>query len=342
MYKKADPGYLGNPVHGIWPQSSDPPLYIPNKNRSTRGHSGLMSDFWNFPEDTFPDNEDIIYPKPNAWRRTRAPFALGNIPSLEDIYKEDQDLISPWSGSPRSYRYHGNNFMIDGPYGDSGDALSDNYFYNNLVPVQRIYQNYPTEKMLNSDSKNWYNYYRYRRYPTLPLRRRRLTQNLWDFMGEPTGPNTNYYGTEPLTGGGGPGILDPHASTKGVNLRIASQYNPKSIQDIDDLVNKIKKHRGSLEYSELSLYIEPLIIASMKSQFKSLKLIGVAKKIRNLSKKLQRTNNSKQRMKIVSQIKSLIKNIWQKITSKLEEKGAQKNSSFSYRINWYSDNSDIR
>jgi hypothetical protein len=230
--------------------------------------------------------------------------------------------------------------MIDGPYGDSGDALADNYFYNNLVLTPRLYQNYATEKMLSS-VRNWYDYFRknpthrYRGYPTLPLPKRKLTQNLWDFMGEPVGPNTTYYGTEPQTGGGGAGIPGAYAITKNINTKLSSQQDPENMQDIYDLIGKIKKHNGSLEYNELSLYVEPLISASTKYQFKSLKLISLAKKIKILSKKLQKTEDKKQRMRIISLIKSLIKKVWEKIVSNNNMKEAQTNVSSYGKFSWY-------
>lgn len=214
MIKKADPGYLGNPVHGIWPQNSDPPLYHTRSwSSSHRSHSNLMGDFWNFPHDTNPEFSDIKYPPPNAWRHTRFPAPLGNIPSFEDIYEGDEDLLEPWYGSPRSYRYHGNNFMIDGPYGDSNSPLADNFFYNNLIPIYRWYRTYPLEKALRDKQHSYIN----KRSPTLPLPRRSLRPSLWDFLGESMGPNSGYYGIEPSTGGGGAGLLGMASSQAGAN-----------------------------------------------------------------------------------------------------------------------------
>lgn len=300
MKKKADPGMLGSPVHGIWPQRSDPPLYIPNKNRGNRGHTSMLGDFWNFPEDEIETPEDATYPEPNAWRRTRPPFAIGNVPSIEDIEYGDEDLTSPWSGSPRSPWYHGNDFLIDGPYGDSGDSLSDSYFYNNMVPVPKINGNYATEKMLRDLAKmDNISRIRYltllRRNPTLPTKKRKLTPSLWDFMGEGVGPNTGYYGFEPSTGGGGAGLM-AHKE------KDVLKYADSDSSHIEGLIEKIRDYRGSLDYSEVALLINPLMEASKSDR----RIFSLTKRLKVLAKLLQNTTGKYTRRKIKNMIRKII------------------------------------
>jgi hypothetical protein len=326
MDKKADPGMTGSPIQGIWPQRPDPPLYIPGNRRSNRGHAWMFGDFWNFPQDKQEDENTKTYPEPNAWRRTRAPFALGNIPSIQEIEEGAEDLMSPWYGSPRSPWYHGNDFMIEGPYGDSGGELSDNFFYNNLVPISRGYQNYPIEKMLKDVRDRWYNYYNVKKYldktkrkPTLPTKNREMTPTLWDFMGEPIGPNTTYYGNEPSTGGG----WAPSASNESIK-----KYADNNIDEIKDLVDRINHHRGSLEYNTVSQYINPLIDAT--KDIDSLNIL--AKKIRFFTKILSVIDDKKAKIKIILKIKNIIKDFLKKIF--IIKKDAKFNSDFNW-YDWY-------
>lgn len=329
MYKKSDPGNLGSPVKGNWPYQEDPPLYYRSygDDRNYRHHSGLF-DFWGMNTD-----EQEMYPAPNAWIKTRAPVPLGNIPSFEEILQNSEDIVDKWSGSPRTYQYYGNNFMIDGPYGRSDESLDEGWFYNNLVPRFQSQKWLPTEKSLNRDNvKNWYK--KYKGVPTLPYPNRRKNMTLWDFMGENMGPNTDYYGTEPSTGGGGVGYVMNSNKLKRMHKN-ATQQNPININDIEGLVERIKKHRGSMEYNELSLYVEPLIEGSRKQQFKSIHIITLSERLKALSKRLSRAKKENVRNNIKNKMKKIIGEILEKIKEYKEEKKEKTALNKNKKFNWY-------
>jgi len=327
MNKKADPGNLGSPVRGNWPYQEDPPLYYRSygDDRNYRGHSGLF-DFWGMTTD-----EQEMYPAPNAWVKTKFPAPLGNIPSFEEILQGSEDLVNKWSGSPRTYQYQGNNFMIEGPYGASDESLDEGWFYNNLVPGFQFQKSLPIEKSLNQyrGRSNWYD--RYKGVPTLPQPNRKRNMTLWDFMGENMGPNTGFYGVEPSTGGGGVGYTMNSDKSKGL-LKRATQQNPTNIEDIENLVEKIKKYRGNMEYNELSLYIEPLIDGSRKHQFKSMYIITLSERLKALSKKLSRAKSKEGRENIKDDMREIIDQILDKINEYKKEKIASNNSG---KFNWY-------
>ena len=344
MRKQADPGNLGAPFGGnFWPYNEDPPLYhrVHQDDKNKRGYTDML-DFWGAPSDNDSSifNNQDLYPPANAWIKTRVPVPLGNIPSIEDIFNGDEDLNSSWSASPRSFQYHGNDFLIDGPYGQSDDALADGWFYNNMVPVPQRNRQVATERMLQDrkDQRNhWYNAYR-RRFqdvPTLPHNNQSRTRTLYDFLGENVGPNSDGYGfNEPSTGGGGFGFAMNEVGYTKMH-KLASEQNPENIDDISALVKRIKSHRGNMEYHQLSLLVEPLINASKKYQFKSLYLKTLATRLRSLSKRLQRTKDEKDKKELVDRIKQTVDEVSSRIqkAKKLKkEKKAQVNINGS---NWY-------
>ena len=336
MRRKADPGNLGNPVHNMWLKSRDAPLYhrVPGDDKKMRTNTSLL-DFWGAPADVAEIGYEALYPAPNAFRRNRGPY-IGNVPEVSDILNGDPNLINPYSGDPRSYQYHGSDFLITGPYGDSEDTGADTYFYNNNIPVPRRYFNLPTDKMLTRKRRyprrNWYS--KYRRTPTLLTPNRKRTTNLWDWLGPSRGGNAPpSYGTEPQTGGGGPGLI---RSSNEVDImhKEATQQNPETISDIQSLVEKIKKHRGSMDYDHFSLLIEPLIGASKKYQFKYLGIVGLSRQLRTLSKKLQRNRDGRKVKALTRQIKQVTDEILHRIKSRQNTKLASTQNA-TPSGNWY-------
>jgi len=326
MNKKADPGNLGNPISGIWPYQEDPPLYYRSygDDHNYRHHAGLF-DFWGMTTD-----EEEMYPEPNAWIKTKIPVPLGNIPSFQEILEGSEDIVDKWSGSPRTYQYHGNNFLIDGPYGRSGESLDEEWFHNNLVPVFQNQTWAPTERSLNHNRRQGDWYRKYQNSPTLMLPNRRRTTTLWDFLGENMGPNTSFYGVEPSTGGGGVGYV-LNSNNKDFSKK-ASQQNPIDVDDIESLIKRIKKYRGSMEYKELSLYVEPLIEGSRKHQFKSMHIITLAERLKTLSKRLSRIKKEERKKEVKEKMKNIVDDISEKIKEFKQEKTASK---VTKKINWY-------